>query len=236
MATQPQRDNLLTLLNENLESNLEVIADNQVSIVEIQPVIDDFTPSCVGFDTKILSLTTEINTLKSEVVTLHSSAYAVGCGTTAGQTKMRPDTTVNNKYNLCDASYDGDDPYDVVSATLSISNVGVGTFIVYTPNNSSASGLGILYADIGSCYGPGCVSGNCTNFANQINTKQNQITILQSELSELVGAINIIKDQRSDYEVRRWGDKYSIRTLTEENNQIRLALGILVNPAYDSYT
>ena len=43
--------------------------------------------------------------------------------------------------------------------------------VKYTKNDNQVTGLGSAYADIGSCYGGGCISGNCTNFLNQITTK-----------------------------------------------------------------
>jgi hypothetical protein len=107
--------------------------------------------------------------------------------------------------------------------------------VIYTPSNNQVAGLGSAYADIGSCYGGGCISGNCTNFSNQITTKQNQIISLQSQLNDLTSASNSIRTERVDYQVIRWADKYSIRTLKEENQRIRIAFDVLDDARYDPY-
>ena len=235
MATQPQTNNIITLLNETVKQNIELISDNQVSVQESQVIIDDFDPSCRGLDTRIVSLVSSINTLKTDIVTIHSSARAVGCGTTVGVSTVFPDTAIDSSYYLSSSSYDSDEPYEVNNVVLTSSNVGFGTFVIYTKNDNQVTGLGSAYADIGSCYGGGCISGNCTNFLNQITTKQNQIVILQSELDNLVPSVNSIKTERVDYQIRRWADKNTIRSLTEENQRIAISLAVLTNDDYDSF-
>lgn len=96
-------------------------------------------------------------------------------------------------------------------------------------------GIGSAYASVDSCFRGGCVSANCTNFASQIAIKESQVTILQSELDDLVPSVNSLKTERVDYQVIRWADKYSIRTLKEENERIKISLGILDDAKYDAY-
>jgi hypothetical protein len=235
MATEPQKTNLKILFNGSIDSNLSSIVDSESKIKEIQPVIDNFDPACKGLDNQIVTIVTNINTLKSEIVTLYSNAYAVGCGTTVGVTTVFPDTIVDSSFNLSSSTYDSDDPYTITNTTLTNSNVGFGTFVIYTPNNNQVTGLGSAYADIDSCYGVGCISGNCTNFANQITTKQNEIISLQSQLNDLTFASNSIKTERVEYQIIRWADKYSIRTLKEENQRIKTVLNILDDAKYDPY-
>lgn len=235
MATEPQKTELKILFNGSIDSNLSSIVDSESKLKEIQPVIDNFDPACKGLDREIVTIAANINTLKSEIVTLYSNAYAVGCGTTVGATTVFPDTIVDSSFNLSSPTYDSDDPYEVTNVTLTTSNVGFGTFVIYTPSNNQVAGLGSAYANIGSCYGVGCISGNCTNFANQITTKQNQIISLQSQLSNLTSASNSIRTERVDYQVIRWADKYLIRTLKEENQRIKIVLDVLDDARYDPY-
>jgi hypothetical protein len=234
MATEPQKSKLVNLLQDNIDQNNENIIENQSSVKESQGIIDYFDPSCKGLDGRIVSLVGSINTLKSEIVTLYSQAYAVGCGTTAGLTVYQ-DTAVDSYYNISISSYDSDTPYEISNQTLSSSNVGFGTFVIYTKDNNQLSGIGSAYADIGSCYRGGCVSGNCTNYQSQITTKQNQIITLQAEVDTLIPAINSLKTERVDYQIRRWSDNYTIRNLREENARILVSLGVLNNPQYDQY-
>ena len=235
MATQPQKDNLLKLFQGTIDSNIDLIADNEVSIQEIQPVIDDFDPSTKGLDRQIVSLVSNINTLKTEIVSLHSQAYAVGCGTTAGATTVYPDTAIDSSYNLSIPSYDEDEPYEVTNQTLTSSIVGFGTFVIYTKNNSQVAGLGSAYDDIGSCFRTPCTSGTCSNFATQIAEKQNQIITIQAQVDKLSFSTNSLKTERVDYQIRRWADKHTIRNLKEENERINASISILNDPQYDSF-
>ena len=235
MATQPQKDNLLKLFQGTIDQNIDLIADNEVSIQEIQPVIDDFDPSCKGIDRQIVTIVNNINTLKTEIVTLYSEAYAVGCGTTGGATVVYPDTAIDSSYNLSNPSYDSDEPYEVTNQTLTTSNVGFGTFVIYTKSNNQVTGLGSAYGSIQSCFGIPCTSGNCINYSNQITEKQNQILTLQAQVDNLSFSVNSLKTERTDYQIRRWADKYTIRNLKEENERINLSISVLNNPNYDLY-
>jgi hypothetical protein len=167
-----------------------------------------------------------IVTLQNEVVTLSTSAFAVGCGTTGGVTNIFPDTVKNHRYNLCTSSYDGNSPYDVTISTLSLSNAGIGTLLVYTQNDTSQSGIGSLFGTINTCFRPasGCNSGVCAGFAASITAKQTEITTLRTQLTDLVSSSNKIKGERVDYEIQRYGENYSIRILGEENTRISLAI------------
>ena len=235
MATQPQKDNLLKLFQGTIDSNIDLIADNEVSIQESQVIIDDFDPSTKGLDRQIVSLVSNINTLKSEIVSLHSQAYAVGCGTTAGATTVYPDTAVDSSYNISIPSYDNDEPYEVTNQTLTSSIVGFGTFVIYTKNNSQVAGLGSAYGSVGSCFRTPCTSGTCSDFATQITEKQNQIVAIQAQVDKLSFSTNSLKTERVDYQIRRWADKHTIRNLKEENERINASISILNDPEYDSF-
>ena len=115
------------------------------------------------------------------------------------------------------------------------SNVGFGTYTLYTQNDSSASGLGSSYGNIGNCYGAGCIPGNCTTYSNSIAIKQGELVSLRAELSSLADSVNSLKYLRTDYETQRWADKSTIKQLQQDNTQIGIALTNLNNPAYDAY-
>ena len=136
---------------------------------------------------------------------------------------------------MSSSTYDSDDPYDIINTTLTTSNVGFGTFVIYTKSNSSTTALVSAYASIGSCYGSGCVPGTCTTALTNITTKQNQIISLQSQLDDLVYASNSIRTERVDYQVIRWAEKSSIRTSKEENVRIKKAIDVLEDAKYDPH-
>lgn len=237
MATQPQKDNLIKLFTENIGLNTESIQSSEVAIQENQSIIDNFDPSCKGLDGQIVSIVGQINALKAEIVTLYTNAYNVGCGSTVGVTTVYPDTAVDSSYNLSNPSYNSGEPYEVTNQTLSNSNVGFGTFVIYTTNNNQVAGLGSAYAGINSCYRKfgTCNTGDCIDYSNQILQKQNQIVSLQSQVNTLSASSNSLRTQRLDYQIRRWADKYTIVILTQENQSLEQSISVLNDPTYDSY-
>ncbi len=230
MANEP----LINVLKEKNAGNTQTISYmNQVK-PETQTIIDYFTTPTKNVDNQIVPIVSQINTLKAEIVSLAAGAYAVGCGTTGGSTIVYPDVVRNFVANLSSDSYSGNDPYGTTSSALSSSNVGIGTLLVYTQNDSSQSGIGSLYASINSCFRPktliplvACVSGECVSFASSITTRQNQITVLASQIVSLVSNSNSLRRERIDYEIQRYSYNQSIVYLTSRNNQINSTITIL---------
>ncbi len=230
MANEP----LINVLKEKNAGNTQTISYmNQVK-PETQTIIDYFTTPTKNLDNQIVPIVSQINTLKAEIVSLAAGAYAVGCGTTGGSTIVYPDVVRNFVANLSSDSYSGNDPYGTTSSALSSSNVGIGTLLVYTQNDSSQSGIGSLYASINSCFRPktliplvACVSGECVSFASSITTRQNQITVLASQIVSLVSNSNSLRRERIDYEIQRYSYNQSIVYLTSRNSQINSTITIL---------
>jgi len=223
-------EQLTNLLSGKIEGNndsIELLAERRPGI---QTNIDLFSPICNTVDSQIVSIAASIVTIQSEIVGLSTNAYAVGCGTTGiGASIVYPDTVRNYSYNISTQSYDGDSPYDVNVAFLSSGNVGFGTFLVYTQNDSSQSGIGTLYDDIGTCYRIPCTSGNCVSFASSITEKQSQLTTLRNQLTDLITSSNNVKTERVDYEIERYAGNYTIRILTQENTRISTAITTIRN-------
>ena len=217
---------LTNLLSKKIEGNSDSIRIIRTRQPETQRNVGLFSGITSNIDTRIVSIAASIVTLQSEVVSLSTAAFAVGCGTTGGVTNIFPDTVKNHRYNISTSFYDGNSPYDVTISTLSLSNAGIGTLLVYTQNDTSQSGIGSLFGDTTTCYRPasGCNSGVCAGFAASISTKQTQITSLRAQLTDLISASNKIKVERLDYEIQRYGEYYTIRILGEENTRISLAI------------
>lgn len=235
MATQPQKNNVVNLLTESIEQNLETIEENKLTIIESQSIIDDFNPSCKGLDSRIVTITSQINTLLGEISSLNLQAYGVGCGTTIGSTTIYPDNILDSSYNLSNEPYDDEDPYLVTNTTLTTSNVGFGTFVIYRKNDNLVAGIGISYSNVDSCFRIGCVGANCVNFSNQIQQKQSQIEVLRSELNQLVTSVNSLKTDRLDYQTRRWTDKHTNKLLIEDNKRMIFSIETLNKSEYDQY-
>lgn len=220
-----QLTNLLSGKIEGNNNSIEVLSERRPGI---QTNIDLFSPVCNTIDGQIVSIAASIVTIQTEIVGLSTNAYAVGCGTTGGAVVIFPDTVRNYSYNISTKSYDGNSPYDVNIAFLNSGNVGFGTLLIHTQNDSSQSGIGTLYADIETCYSIIC-GGDCVSFASSITQKQNQLTILRNQLTSLVTSSNNVKTERVDYEIERYAGNYTIRILTEENTRISTAITTIRN-------
>lgn len=222
---------LTNLLSQKSFGNSDSIGILTARNPEVQKKIDLFSPVCLSIDSQIVSIAASIVSLQTEIVSLSTSAYAVGCGTTSGATTIYPDIVKTYKYNLCTSTYNGDSPYDITISTLNSGNTGIGTLLVYTQNDNSQIGIGTSYGSVNTCFraAQGCTSGVCASFASSISTKQNQIIILQSRLSDLVTSSNKVKRERVDFEIERFGNNYSIRILTEENTRIAEAITTIQN-------
>lgn len=217
-------DQLISLLQGKIKGNTDSIDFLLERRPGIQTNIDLFNSVCTNIDTQIVSITANIVNLQTEIVNLSNDAYAVGCGTTAGAITIYPDTAESYGYNLSSSSYDGDSPYDVTTETMNSGNVGFGTLVVYTENNTNVTGIGTLYGDIGTCFRLPCTLGNCISFASSITERQNEIIELRSNIDSLVSSSNSLKRERVEYEIERYSGDYTIKILREENTRISSAV------------
>jgi hypothetical protein len=220
---------LINLLSGNIGGNIESIDVLVERRPGIQTNVNLFSSLCNSLDTQIVAIAASIVNIQTEIVNLSTSAYAVGCGTTAGASTIYPDTVRSYSYNLCNESYDGDAPYDVTVSFLNSGNVGFGTFLVYTQNDITQTGIGSLYGSIGNCFRTPCTSGNCVAFASSITEKQNQLTTLRGQLVGIVTSSKQLKREREEYEIERYGTNYTIRILREENIRISAAITTVQN-------
>lgn len=225
---------LIDNLDNKVRTNVNAISYVEQEKPKTQVDIDLFSPTCSVLDSNIVSLVSQINTIKAEIVVLASNAYSVGCGTTAGQSTVYPARVVAKTPNYASSTYDGNDPYGNTDNTLSSSNIGIGSFMIFNVNDSSQSGLGILYGDIGNCYRTPCTSGVCVSTASSIAVLQSQITTLQSKVNNLIVKGNAVKGERSDYELARYGQNRTVRTLTDKNTQIRTAIQAIKDASADT--
>jgi len=217
---------LTNLLSQKVSGNTESVGILSARNPEVQKKIDLFSPICNSVDGQIVAIAASIVTLQTEIVSLSTNAYAVGCGTTAGATTIFPDSVKTQSYNLCTVGYDGDAPYTITTSTLNSGNIGIGTLLIYTQNDSSITGIGTSFGSTSTCFRPlqGCTSGVCVSFASSISTKQSEIITLRNQLSNLVSSSNQIKRERVDFEIERFGNNYTIRILNEENTRISSAI------------
>lgn len=218
-------DNLSQKITSN-DYSITIIEGNKP---ETQETIDLFSLPVTKIDTRIVSITAQINSLQTQIVNLSESAYAVGCGTTVGVTTVYPDVVRTYVENISSSSYDGESPFSSSSSTLSSANIGVGTYLVYTQNDSSQTGIGTLYTDLSNCYRIPCTGSVCVSYGNSITTLQAEVVALQSQLVNLVSDSNKIKTERREYEIERYAQNYSIKILENTNTRISLAITAIQN-------
>jgi len=242
-TNEDKREKLIELFEDTIKGNESSIQDLIDDLIEIDPIIEYWTPSCEGFDREIVRLVSNINALKSDIVVLHTNAYNVGCGTTVGITTMFKDVAYNLSFNLNQEDYIVPDHYDynsdgeetafnVIINVLSNENVGYGTLSKYVPNDPTA-GIGSIFYNVGI----GSDSGElCAEFVDQIVEKQSQIESLRLKVIPLIEPVNFLKEERLPYHVRRYRNKVEIIALNSQNVRLDMGINALKNPAFNPYT
>ena len=223
-------DKLIKKLNDRVSSNKTAIGFIEAELPKYEETIGEFTEITIPIENKIISVASSINSLQQHIVSIATSAFTVGCGTTAGATTVYPDTVKTTSETLSSGSYDGLDPFGgQTSSLLSSSNVGVGTFLVFTENDSSQAGLGTLYGTIESCFRLPCTGSVCIDYNNEIVSLQNQITTLRGQLPSEIGKVNIVRNEKKNFEVERYGQKRGVAALKERNSQMESAINTISN-------
>jgi len=223
-------DKLIKKLNDRISSNKTSIGFIEAEIPKYEETIGEFIEITIPIENKIISVASSINSLQQQIVSIATSAFNVGCGTTAGATTVYPDTVKTNSENLSSGSYDGLDPFGgQTSSLLSSSNVGVGTFLVFTENDSSQAGLGTLYGTIQSCFRLPCTGSVCIDYNDEIVSLQNQITTLRGQLPSNITNVNAIKTERRYSEIERYGQKRGVAALKERNSEMESAINTIRN-------
>ena len=223
-------DKLIKKLNDRVSSNKTAIGFIEAEIPKYEETIGEFTEITIPIENKIISVTSEINSLQEQIVSVATSAFNVGCGTTVGATTVYPDTVKTHSENVNSSSYDGLDPFGgKTSSVLSSSNVGVGTFLVFTQNDSSQTGLGTLYGTIESCFRIPCTGSVCIDYNSQITSLQSQIVTLRGQLPSNITNVNAIKTERRYSEIERYGQKRGVAALKERNSEMESAINTINN-------
>lgn len=223
-------DKLIKKLNDRASSNKTAIGFIEAEIPKYEETIGEFTEITIPIENKIISVTSEINSLQEQIVSVATSAFNFGCGTTVGATTVYPDTVKTHSENLSSGSYDGLDPFGgQTSSLLSSSNVGVGTFLVFTQNDSSQAGLGTLYGVIGSCFRLPCTGSVCIDYNDEIVSLQNQIVTLRGQLPSNITNVNAVKTERRYSEIERYGQKRGVAALKERNSEMKSAINTIRN-------
>lgn len=223
-------EKLIKKLKDRLSSNETAIGfiENEIPIYE--ETVREFDEITISREKEIISVSSNINSFQQQIVSIATSAFNVGCGTTVGATTVYPDTVKNYSENLSSESYDGPDPFGgQTSSLLSSSNVGFGTLIVPTQNDSSQVGLGTLYAGIGSCFRIPCTTNICIDFNAEIASLESQITTLRGELSSKLSIVNTIRDEKRNSQIELYGQTIAVKSLKQRTSEIQSAINAINN-------
>lgn len=216
-------------LEKKIENNKVSINEIEKGIPELESNIESYSPTLKKIDNEIVSITSQINDLHNQIVILSGEGYASGCGTTVGLTTVYPDVVKSFSDNLTSSSYDGINPFGgVSSASLSSSNVGIGSFLLHVQSDSSQTGIGSLYANPGTCYQILiCNSDICSSYASSITALQTQITTLRGRLGPLISDSNTIKNERRNDQIARYGSKRGLANLKSRNTEMSNAIVVI---------
>ena len=182
----------------------------------LQERINDYTPITTNVDTRLVAISNAISTLKSEIVTLVANSIGTSdptpsCGTLTGLctaytggigtclavygTCFHDSFQIRN-WNAASRSYVALEQESYSTATLTSSNVGVGTFNILTADAGSGAGTTVT------------LTSSCGNYA-AVTSKYAEIDTLRAEANSLISKINTVKEQRCDLELDRWAILYS---------------------------
>jgi len=221
-------DKLIKKLNDRISSNKTAVGFIEAEIPKYEETIGEFIEITIPIENKIISVASSINSLQQQIVSIATSAFNVGCGTTAGASIVYPDTVKNHIENVNSSSYDGFDPFGgQTTPLLSSSNVGVGTFLLFTQNDSSQTGLGTLYGTMESCFRTPCTGSVCVDYNSQITSLQSQIVTLRGQLPSEITKVNSVRNEKKNFEVERYGQKRGVASLKQRNTEMESAINTI---------
>ena len=218
-------ENLVKKLNDRISSNKTAVGFIEAEIPKYEETIGEFIEITIPIENKIISVASSINSLQQQIVSIATSAFNVGCGTTVGASIVYPDTVKTHNENVTSSSYDGFDPFGgKTSSVLSSSNVGIGTFLSFTQNDSSQTGFGTLYGTIGSCFATPCNVSVCVDYNSQITSLQSQIVTLRGQLPPEITKVNSVRTEKKNAEIERYGQKRGVASLKQRNSEMESAI------------
>jgi hypothetical protein len=227
MATE-QTKKIITKLNDRLNENADAINSITPLIDPVKDDIDNFTPALTAFDNQIISIVSEIHSKQAQIISIASTAqYVVGCGTTT-ISQLNQDIAQVNTWNISNEGYTGNQPYgNITSNTLTSSTTGIGSFNVYT--NNGGTSLGTYYSLTGPGYG---TSLNGITPITPTASDNSTCTACKNSISTL--EVNTLKEERTEYVVRRYSLEKGVERMQADNTRINGVLSILTDPTNDA--
>ncbi len=211
-----------------------------------QESIDYFTSPTQKLDKKIIEINNKIVGLQNTLLQVGLDANDCGCGGLTGfstsgafpfiytpfvygpKTTVNADTTLYRGY-----TYTSPNPFEEVNGTLTTGNAGIGTESIF-----GVSFIGDYYSNIGVARTtlPVCPGvTNCAGYATSETNLNAQIATLQAERNALAGKVNILKDSRSEFEVKKYGLNASKEELNAQIASSNSIISFLKDPANEQW-
>jgi len=240
MAISTETEALISIYQQKVESSNKQITqindiktgidvsgpgiENPLRIAGADEVIGYFEAPIEKLDNRILELNTEISNLRQTILTIGQNASTAGCGTTTSSVTVTAPSVSCKIY-----AFSGSNPWVQSTQTLSSGNLGVGV-----QNTVVNITLGTYRANIGICYTTsgcgGAPGGSCTSAASSITFYEAFIPPLATERDNLITKVNQLKNDRSMYELQRYGLNRSIHQLESQKTSAESSLSFLQDP------
>ena len=227
-------------ITAKIKSQNEIVGFNTTSVLQprlndVNELIDAYNPSIQGLDSKIVSIGQSINQLKDEIITLITDAVGLSTVNTCGIASTGPSgvcTSWSGGISTCLVGYTPEyydtvtsrvwafsstssNPFvpsaKILSSATNTFGVGVGTFLFVTQSNSSYSAGARV--SLGS-------SSSCQSTQTEIDRKDGEISVLRSEITGWISVRNKVSQERTTYELQKWGLERSQTQAQEEKDRL----------------
>ena len=199
------------------------------SITTIKLEIFDLIQVAIGTETSGINTVGVCTTTVSPGCGTLTGLCTVYCGgiTTCleGYGELSHDIFQVRVSNASSRSYTGIDPTAFSVQTLSVSNVGVGSFNIISKDGGAGIGSTALITNV----------GGCSTYYTSVTNKYAEIDTLRSEADTLISKINEPKREKHELESYRWGVLYSNQQAVEENSRLEAASAAIQSDELGDY-
>jgi prefoldin subunit 5 len=245
MAISTNTESLISFYNQKISLDTEQIKQveyteqgfsiqlpngGEYKLPAIEESIGYFAEPTEKLDKRIVELNNQIVGLQNTLLDVRQTANSCGCGGPIGFDTITSyaDTAIYRGY-----TYTSPNPFEEIDGTLTSGNAGIGTESLF-----GITEIGVYYGNIGiaATILPICPGvTNCTGYATSESNLNAQISALQSERNALAQKVNVLKNNRSEFEVRRYGFNASKEALNVQIQSTNSIISFLQDPANDEW-
>jgi len=251
MAISTNTEALISLYQQQVRSDTEqieqvIITENgftvplsdgsEYKLYGIQETLGYFNEPINKLDAKILEINVKIVGLQNTILSVGQTANDCGCGGNIGFSTtgsfligINTITVYADDLRYRGYTYTSPNPFEEIGGSLNTGNIGIGTEDIIVPIS-----LGVYYGDVGVARTavlvcPGVTT--CAGYATSITNLNSQITPLQAERNGLMQKLNILKAERSQFQIRKYGFDRQKEDLNEEISSSNSIISFLQDPA-----